>query len=125
MYSFGCVLAELYTGHPLFPGRDEADQLARQMQVMGLPPQDLIQAAPRRKVFFTERPQSRPRFAPNPVKDSRGRVRRPSSRTLAAAVHRPADDDFVSFLQGCLEWSPSARFTPDEALAPPLDPARH
>ena len=28
MWSFGCILAELYTGYPLFPGENEVEQLA-------------------------------------------------------------------------------------------------
>lgn len=27
MWSFGCVIMELFTGHPLFPGESETDQL--------------------------------------------------------------------------------------------------
>jgi serine/threonine protein kinase len=33
MWSFGCILAELYTGYPLFPGENEVDQLACMMEV--------------------------------------------------------------------------------------------
>jgi len=25
MWSFGCIMAELYTGYPLFPGENEAE----------------------------------------------------------------------------------------------------
>ena len=25
MWSFGCILAELYTGYPIFPGENEMD----------------------------------------------------------------------------------------------------
>jgi serine/threonine protein kinase len=28
MWSFGCLLAELYLGEPIFAGKDEAEQLA-------------------------------------------------------------------------------------------------
>jgi dual specificity tyrosine-phosphorylation-regulated kinase 2/3/4 len=136
MYSFGCVLAELHTGYPLFPGQDEADQLARQMQVMGLPPRQLLLDASRRNVFFSERPgSSRPgsstprgpspapsgtQLVPIPVRDSRGRIRKPGSRSLASMLNRPsAEDGFVSFLHGCLAWDPAERFSPDDALSHP------
>lgn len=33
MWSLGCITAELYTGYPLFPGENEADQLACIMEV--------------------------------------------------------------------------------------------
>lgn len=33
----GCILAELYTGFPLFPGENEVEQLACIMEILGLP----------------------------------------------------------------------------------------
>ena len=35
MWSLGCILAELYTGYPLFPGENEVEQLACIMEVRG------------------------------------------------------------------------------------------
>lgn len=35
MWSLGCIMAELYTGYPLFPGENEVDQLACIMEVRG------------------------------------------------------------------------------------------
>ena len=52
MWSFGCILAELYTGYPLFPGENEAEQLACIMEVLGPPPRYITEVAPRRKIFF-------------------------------------------------------------------------
>lgn len=48
----GCILAELYTGYPLFPGENEVEQLACLMEVLGTPPDDLISIATRRRLFF-------------------------------------------------------------------------
>lgn len=52
MWSLGCILAELYTGYPLFPGEDEIEQLACIMEVLGLPPEHIINHATRRRLFF-------------------------------------------------------------------------
>ena len=41
MWSFGCILAELYTGYPLFPGNDEHEQLACIMEIIGVHHMDL------------------------------------------------------------------------------------
>ncbi|KAK7805446.1 hypothetical protein U0070_017729 [Myodes glareolus] len=35
MWSLGCIMAELYTGYPLFPGENEVEQLACIMEVRG------------------------------------------------------------------------------------------
>lgn len=54
MWSLGCILAEMYTGMPLFPGENEQEQLACIMEIMGLPDKHLIDRSSRRKVFFGE-----------------------------------------------------------------------
>ena len=50
----GCILAELHTGFPLFPGENEVEQLACIMEVLDLPPEELIIHATRRRLFFGE-----------------------------------------------------------------------
>lgn len=52
MWSLGCIIAELYTGMPLFPGENEQDQLSCIMEVMGKPDVELIQSSERRHLFF-------------------------------------------------------------------------
>lgn len=37
MWSFGCMIAELFTGIPLFPGESEEELLALIMELWGLP----------------------------------------------------------------------------------------
>lgn len=52
MWSFGCILIELYTGIPIFPGESEMEQLALIMQVFGVPPLKVLENAERRNKFF-------------------------------------------------------------------------
>ena len=47
IWSFGCLVAELVLGQPLLPGRDEDDQLALMMELLGSPPASLLHAATR------------------------------------------------------------------------------
>ena len=54
IWSLGCILAELFTGYPLFPGENEVEQLACVMEIFGLPPKELVDKAQRRRVFFGE-----------------------------------------------------------------------
>lgn len=109
MWSFGCILAELYTGYPIFPGENEVEQLACIMEIQGLPPRAMVEQASRKKMFFDSN------GAPRIVANSRGKKRRPGSKDIAAAV-RCNDAAFVSFLDGCLQWDKKDRFTPDQAL---------
>ncbi|KAL3282774.1 hypothetical protein HHI36_005941 [Cryptolaemus montrouzieri] len=109
MWSLGCILAEFYTGYPLFPGENEVEQLACLMEVLGTPPDELIAAATRRRLFFDS--QGNPRCVTN----SKGHKRKPGSKTLQIAL-RCNDHTFIDFLSGCLQWNPKKRMTPDEAL---------
>lgn len=52
MWSLGCIIAELYTGVPIFPGENEQEQLACIMEVLGVPEPGLIQQSERRNLFF-------------------------------------------------------------------------
>lgn len=52
MWSLGCILAELYTGFPIFPGENEQEQLSCIMEVLGVPDKELINRSSRKKLFF-------------------------------------------------------------------------
>lgn len=52
MWSVGCILAELHTGYPLFPGENEQEQLACIMEVQDVPEPYIIEKSTRRKLFF-------------------------------------------------------------------------
>ncbi|XP_067090726.1 dual specificity tyrosine-phosphorylation-regulated kinase 4 [Osmerus mordax] len=109
MWSLGCVLAELYTGFPLFPGESEVEQVACMMEVLGMPPNDFVQTASRRRLFFDSKSN------PRNITNSKGRKRRPNSKDLASVL-KTNDAQFLDFLQRCLSWDPVKRMTPDEAM---------
>ncbi|XP_076201520.1 dual specificity tyrosine-phosphorylation-regulated kinase 4 isoform X2 [Aptenodytes patagonicus] len=109
MWSLGCIMAELYTGYPLFPGENEVDQLACIMEVLGLPPADFIQAASRKRTFFDSK------GFPKSITNSKGKKRCPDSKDLSTVL-KTHDAGFLDFLKGCLMWEPALRMTPDEAM---------
>jgi dual specificity tyrosine-phosphorylation-regulated kinase 2/3/4 len=55
MWSLGCILAEIYTGCPLFPGENEQDQFATIMEIQGIPDKTLLEKSTRKKLFFGKR----------------------------------------------------------------------
>ncbi|KAF2462143.1 hypothetical protein BDY21DRAFT_368265 [Lineolata rhizophorae] len=109
IWSFGCILAELFTGYPIFPGENEQEQLACIMEIFGPPSRDLVETADRKKLFFDS--NGKPRVTVSP----KGRRRRPSSKTLNQAL-KCDDPAFLDFLSRCLRWDPAIRLKPDEAL---------
>ncbi|XP_061493869.1 dual specificity tyrosine-phosphorylation-regulated kinase 4 [Rhineura floridana] len=120
MWSLGCIMAELYTGYPLFPGENEVEQLACIMEILGLPPDDFIQTASRRRTFFDSS------GTPKNLTNSRGRIRKLNSRDLSTVL-KTYDAAFLDFLKKCLVWKPSLRMTPEDAMHHPWmqDPWLH
>ena len=109
MWSLGCILAELYTGYPIFPGENEQEQLACIMEVFGPPEKHLIEKSTRKKLFFDS--FGKPRV----IVSSKGRRRRPSSKTLSQAL-KCDDEAFLDFITRSLRWDPDKRLKPDEAM---------
>lgn len=77
IWSYGCILYELFVGYPLFPGEDEKEHMAMMMEVKGIPPRSVLARSSRRKVFFDDDYQ--PILTPN----SRGKIRNPSTKPLS------------------------------------------
>ncbi|ATY66384.1 kinase-like domain [Cordyceps militaris] len=109
MWSVGCILAELFTGVPIFPGENEQEQLACIMEVFGPPEKHLIEKSTRKKLFFDS--MGKPRLTVS----SKGRRRRPSSKTLQQAL-KCDDEAFIDFLTRCLRWDPDRRLKPEDAV---------
>jgi dual specificity tyrosine-phosphorylation-regulated kinase 2/3/4 len=109
MWSVGCILAELYTGYPIFPGENEQEQLACIMEVFGPPEKHLIEKSTRKKLFFDS--TGKPRLTVS----SKGRRRKPSSKTLQQAL-KCDDAPFLDFIAKCLRWDPERRLKPDDAV---------
>lgn len=49
MWSFACILCELFTGFPIFPGENANEQLALIMEVNGIPPREFVRVRMREK----------------------------------------------------------------------------
>ncbi|RKP14849.1 kinase-like domain-containing protein, partial [Piptocephalis cylindrospora] len=109
MWSVGCIVAELYTGYPIFPGEDEQEQLGLMMEVLGIPPPEFLKHASRKSVFFDSKGQ------PRPPADPKAKRRRAASKSLKAAL-RCQDERFLDFLERCMMWEPERRLRPDQAL---------
>jgi dual specificity tyrosine-phosphorylation-regulated kinase 2/3/4 len=91
MWSFGCILYELYVGYPLFPGEDEKDHMALMMEVKGIPPRSVLARSSRRKVFFDDD------YIPIITANSRGKIRMPGNKSLFTMMNC-SDKDFVDFI---------------------------
>ena len=126
MWSLGCILAEMLTGYPLFPGEDEMDQLSCMMEVLGMPPAKMLENSKRTRSFFSSKgypryctvtvnPDNSVTFGGN--RSRRGKYRGPpESKELSRALKGCEDPLFLDFLRQCLIWDPALRLTPGQAL---------
>lgn len=105
MWSLGCVLAELYTGVPIFPGSDEANQLQCIANLMGEPP---VQMTSKSSIFAKLSDGKKVRFA----------LATSSEKNFDNEMG-PADPLFKDFVRKCLAWNPEDRLTVKEALKHP------
>ncbi len=99
-----CLLA-----FPSSPVRTSRSGLACIMEGFGPPEKHLIEKSTRKKLFFDS--MGKPRLTVS----SKGRRRRPSSKTLQQVL-KCDDEPFLDFLSRCLRWDPDRRLKPDEAI---------
>lgn len=126
MWSLGCILAELLTGFPLLPGEDESDQFACIIELLGLPPKELLSASKRTQIFMNSK--GHPRYCSKTVLSNgmtllgsgtsrRGKTRgAPGSKSFSSALKGCDDPLFLDFIRRCLAWDPAERLTPAAAL---------
>ena len=92
MWSFGCILYELFTGVPLFAGEDESEQMQLIMEVKGIPPVSVIKQGSRWRSFFHSN------FIPRQIQSTHNnKVYTPNSKKLSEMVKSddPSFSDFI------------------------------
>jgi dual specificity tyrosine-phosphorylation-regulated kinase 2/3/4 len=114
IWSLGCIVAELFTGEPLFPGNNEQELLEYIMEVKGIPHLSLIDLSRKKEHYFDQ--DGSPLLIEDP---DLGILRIPENRPLEVAV--PSEDkQFLDFISKCLELDPRNRLTAREALYHPF-----
>jgi serine/threonine protein kinase len=104
MWSTGCVMAELLTGRPMFPGDKSMNQLVQVVKVIGTPTKEDMMAMNRN---YTE--LKFPNIKPQPL-----------SRCLARMTDRQIPSTAIDLLNKFLVYNPKQRISPMQALAHPF-----
>ena len=114
IWSLGCIVAELFTGEPLFPGSNEQELLEYMMEVKGIPSEELIQRSRKKDHYFDED------YSPYLIDDpDHGILRTPETRPIHMAVPSK-NKQMLDFIDKCLELDPELRFSAREALHHPF-----
>ncbi|KAJ2311574.1 serine/threonine protein kinase, CMGC, dual-specificity [Coemansia sp. RSA 2704] len=132
VWSLGCIVAELLTGYPLFPGENEREQLWCMLEVLGPPPAYMVERAPRSADFADAAPYSTQGamvlangacvvggMAIRPYTNSKNKRRRVGARPLDQVLARARDPRLADFVMRALAWDPAQRLTPEDALRHP------
>ncbi|KAJ5917716.1 hypothetical protein N7466_011270 [Penicillium verhagenii] len=99
IWSAGCIFAEMLEGKPLFPGKDHVNQFSIITELLGTPPDDVIQTICSENTL---------RFVKSLPKRERQNL---------ALKFRGADSDAVDLLERMLVFDPKTRIRAGEALA--------
>lgn len=91
MWSFGCILAELFTGYPLFPGESEKDQIGFIMEILDVPNNEFLKQGGRSHLFFEKD------GTPIITQNSKGKRRYPCTKDIQQVLE--CDDKlFLDFI---------------------------
>lgn len=110
MWSFGCIIAEMITGRPLFSAIDEKELLEIIRYRIGVPPEHMVRHALKKNQFFDHDGHL--------IRSQKSRVPDGSlerSRTIRMEIEncKVNDEELVDFLEKCLTIDPDERLTPD------------
>ena len=112
MWSMGCIMIELFTGFPLFPGTNEREQLQLIIDVIGMVPGSVLQVSQRKHLFS----QLKENASPAPVDVLTPQQKEERLKYIMVKLRDTPDDSFVNLIACCLEWDPTKRLTPEQCL---------
>ncbi|KAI8981614.1 cyclin-dependent protein kinase [Mycotypha africana] len=100
MWSVGCIMAELFTGSPIFYGKNTEEQLQKVYRVLGTPNEEIWPG-------MTQMPNYRPSFSSYPLQ---------SMQQIFPCLDPLAQD----LLGRMLQYNPAARISAQEAMEHPF-----
>ncbi|KAJ7072138.1 kinase-like domain-containing protein [Mycena amicta] len=138
MWSLGCIAVELFLGLPLFPGTSEYNQLTRIVEMLGLPPQSMLNTGKQTAQFMdsyetidqysrehnTNEQPGKQYFKATSLPEIINTAPMPQSKTARQGheIEKELNNraSFIDFCQGLLDMNPVTRWTPQQARLHPF-----
>lgn len=147
MWSFGCIVAELFLGLPIFPGSSEYNQWTRIVESLGYPPEWMMEMGKNTPNFMKKvyLPDGQCRWVLRSLEEQNrqfGKNEKPSKQYFSSKdlrevimtypllrpnmtkadiqVEMRARESLADFVRGCLILNPFERWTPTQAAMHPF-----
>ncbi|KAI0093029.1 kinase-like domain-containing protein [Irpex rosettiformis] len=150
MWSLGCIAVELFLGLPLFPGTSEYNQITRIVEMLGNPPQYMLDTGKQSTQFFdhytdhygqkkhklkgieqysrehnTQEQPGKQYFKATTLPDIIQQAPMPAFKSNSRQAHEIEKEmnnraSFIDFCQGLLNMDPFQRWTPQQARLHPF-----
>ncbi|EDR24678.1 hypothetical protein EDI_227480 [Entamoeba dispar SAW760] len=146
MWSAGCIAAELVLGIPLFPGNSEFNQLFKIIDMLGLPPKNILEQGSKTLCYFNKlgndeniryimkqpfeyEMENRIRLEPNKkyfrfktLKELIMRIPLKLGGGMKEQITNLTEIrlSLIHFIEGMLNYDPMKRWTPSQALCHPF-----
>eukprot|EP00667_Euglena_gracilis_P001884 EG_transcript_1885 len=130
IWSLACILVEMHTGLPLFDGKNEAEQLLKFHEILGPPPQALVELSPKRQKLYNYVNKSWVLLQCKGVAPAQKMTLEqilgvytggPNGRRKGQQGHTEQDYlNFLDLIKKMLNYNPKQRITPAVALQHPF-----
>jgi dual specificity tyrosine-phosphorylation-regulated kinase 2/3/4 len=107
VWSFGCIIFELVTGHPLFQARNEQQLIEQITALIGEPPLEMIERSKKMRKYFAAVPADRTACEAR-------------KKRIITQLMPTADSELIDVVIDCLGWLPAKRPTMERILEYPF-----